>query len=439
MVMYADRFANRRSILVALFGGLAVASVAACAVEPPATNEATLAGPVPMMSMEAPSDPEAIRPFVIDVPDAVLADLEDRLSRTRLPDQIPSTDWDYGTDRAYLEELLAYWQDGFEWRAQEQMLNEFDHFKTVIDGIDVHFIHQRSPVDDATPLLLTHGWPGSFAEFTQIIGPLTDPVSHGGDATDAFHVVIPSIPGFGLSGKPTERGYNPERMADVLAGLMERLGYERYGAQGGDWGAIISRALAFNYKDRLIGLHSNFITGGPPADMANPEDGVPAEELELREERLAIRSTGRGYAEIQGTKPQTVGYGLNDSPAGLAAWIVEKFHGWSDHGGDVERSFTKDQLLTNVMLYWVTGTATSSARIYYESRHTPPTRPVGYVEVPTAGAIFPEEISFTPRKWAEANYNIVRWTRMPAGGHFAALEQPELLVDDIRGFFRTVK
>ena len=426
----------RYSVLAALLTSSLGVSFAACGGEALVLDEKDLAEPVPVMSMETPSDPEAIRPFTIAVPDEVLADLQARLSRTRLPDQIPGTDWDYGTDRAYLEDLLEYWQDGFDWRAQEQILNQFDQFKTVIDGIDVHFIHERSPVEVATPLLLTHGWPGSFTEFTQIIGPLTDPASHGGDAADAFHLVIPSIPGFGLSGKPVERGYNPERMADVLAGLMERLGYARYGAQGGDWGAIINRALAFNYGDRLIGLHSNFITGGPPADMTDAEDGVPVEELELREARLALRSTGRGYSEIQGTKPQTVGYGLNDSPAGLAAWIVEKFHGWSDHGGDIERSFTKDQLLTNVTLYWVTGTATSSARIYYESRHTPPTRPVGYVEVPTAGAIFPEEISFTPRKWAEANYNIVRWTRMPAGGHFAALEQPELLIDDIRAFFR---
>ena len=430
------RHTTRHSVSISLLTGFLLAVLAACSGEAPMTDETALTGPVPVMSTEPPTDPEAVRPFTIDVPDEVLTDLQDRLSRTRLPDQIPGTEWDYGADRAYLEELLAYWQDGFDWRAQEQILNQFDHFKTVIDGVDVHFIHQRSPVGGATPLLLTHGWPGSFTEFTQIIGPLTDPASHGGDAADAFHLVIPSIPGFGLSGKPTERGYNPERMADVLAGLMERLGYERYGAQGGDWGAIISRVLAFKYADHLIGLHSNFITSGPPAGMADPEEGVPVEELELREERLAIRSTGRGYSEIQGTKPQTVGYGLNDSPAGLAAWIVEKFHGWSDHGGDIERSFTKDQLLTNVTLYWVTGTATSSARIYYESRHAPPTRPVGYVEVPTAGAIFPEEISFTPRKWAEANYNIVRWTRMPEGGHFAALEQPELLVDDIRAFFR---
>ena len=420
----------------ALLTGLLVASVSACAGDPPLTNDAEVAASVPVMSTEMPSDLEAIRPFTIEVPGEVLADLQDRLSRTRLPDQIPGSGWDYGTDGAYLQELLTYWQDGFDWRAQEQILNQFDHFRTALDRVDLHFIHQRSPVEDATPLLLTHGWPGSFTEFTEIIGPLTDPASHGGAAADAFHLVIPSLPGFGLSSKPAERGYNPERMADLLAQLMERLGYERYGAQGGDWGAIINRILAFKYEDRLIGLHSNFVTGGPPADQANPEEGVPAEELELREERLAIRSTGRGYSEIQGTKPQTVGYALQDSPAGLAAWIVEKFHGWSDHGGDIERSFTKDQLLTNVTLYWVTGTATSSARIYYESRHTPPTRPVGYVAVPTAGAIFPEEISFTPRRWAEANYNIVRWTRMPAGGHFAALEQPELLVDDIRAFFR---
>ena len=425
-----------RSGATGVLTGLAIVALAGCTGSALVETDSEAMAPVPVMEMEMPSDLEAIRPFTIDVPEAVLVDLRSRLARTRLPDQLPGTGWDYGTDRAYLAELLDYWQHDFDWRAQEATLNQFDHFKTVIDGVDVHFIHQRSPHEDATPLLLTHGWPGSFTEFTQLIGPLTDPTSYGGDAADAFHLVVPSIPGFGFSGKPTERGYNPERMADVLAGLMERLGYERYGAQGGDWGAIISRVLAFNYADRLIGLHSNFVTGGPPSDMANPEEGVPAEELEFREARLAIRATGRGYSEIQGTKPQTVGYGLNDSPAGLAAWIVEKFHGWSDHGGDIERSFTKDEMLTNVTVYWVTGTATSSARIYYESRHTPATRPVGYVEVPTGGAIFPEEISFLPRKWADANYNLVRWTRMPEGGHFAALEQPDLLLDDIRAFFR---
>ena len=432
MVMQTRRVSS--FLLVSAVAATSLMGMMSCGGEGSTSDEMLMAEDVPVMLLESSTDPNAIRPLTIQVPDEVLADLQARLSRTRLPDQIPGTGWDYGTDRAYLEELQSYWQDEFDWRAQERTLNEFDHFRTMVDGIDVHFIHQRSPVEDATPLLLTHGWPGSFTEFTQIIVPLTDPESHGGDPSDAFHLVIPSIPGFGLSDKPTERGYSPERMADVLAGLMDRLGYETYGAQGGDWGAIISRVLAFKYSDRLIGLHSNFVTGGVPSDMENPEEGVPAEELALREERLRIRSTGRGYSEIQGTKPQTVGVGLNDSPAGLAAWIVEKFHGWSDHGGDIERSFTKDELLTNVTLYWVTGTATSSARIYYESRQA--RNSVGYVDVPTAGAIFPEEISFTPRKWAEANYNIVRWTRMPEGGHFAALEQPDLLIDDIRTFFR---
>jgi len=335
-------------------------------------------------------------------------------------------------------ELLAYWQDGFDWRAQERRLNEFDHFQTVVDGLDLHFIHQRSAEEGAMPLLLTHGWPGSFVEFANLIGPLTDPAAYGGDPVDAFHVVITSLPGYGFSGKPTETGYNPERMADVLAGLMERLGYNRYGAQGGDWGAIISRVLAGNYGDRLIGLHTNFMTAGPPPG-GDAQEGVSDDERELRRERAAAFADGRGYQSIQGTKPQTLGYGLNDSPAGLAAWIVEKFHGWSDNDGNVESAFTKDEILTNITLYWVTETITSSSRLYYESGNTPPTRRVGYIDVPTGVAVFPKEISFTPRRWAEARYNVVRWTLMPRGGHFAALEEPELLVDDIRAFFRELR
>jgi microsomal epoxide hydrolase len=389
-------------------------------------------------AMEQP-DPEAIRPFTIAIADEVLTDLRDRLSRARLPDQIPGTGWDYGANLLYVGELLAYWEDEFDWRAQERRLNEFDHFKTVIDGVDMHFIHQRSPEANATPLLLTHGWPGSFVEFADLIGPLTDPAAHGGNAADAFHVVIPSLPGYGFSGKPTERGFNPERMADVLAGLMERLGYDQYGAQGGDWGAIISRSLAGNYSDRVIGLHTNFMTGGPPPGGGDPNEGVTAEENEHRLERAAAFADGRGYSGIQGTKPQTLGYGLNDSPAGLAAWIVEKFHGWSDNDGNVESAFTKDEMLTNITIYWVTETITSSSRLYYESGNTPPSRSVGYIGVPTGVAVFPKEIFFTPRRWAEARYNIVHWTVMPRGGHFAALEEPELLVDDIRTFFRGLK
>ena len=264
----------------------------------------------------------------------------------------------------------------------------------------------------------------------------TDPGAYGGDSADAFHVVVPSLPGYGFSDKPTDRGYNPERIADLLARLMERLGYARYGVQGGDWGAIIGRSLAGNYPDRVVGLHSNFVLAGPPPG----EDAqVPVEELARQRERAEAFADGRGYQQIQGTKPQTLGYGLNDSPAGLAAWIVEKFHGWSDHDGDLESAFTRDELLTNITLYWVTETITSSTRIYFESRNTPSTRPVDYVGVPTAAAIFPKEITFTPRRWAEARYNIVRWTRMPRGGHFAQMEQPHLLAEDIRAFFRPLR
>ncbi|MCH2469870.1 MAG: epoxide hydrolase [Gemmatimonadetes bacterium] len=414
---------NRPTLLMA---GLVIALSAGCAADT-AEETDTVATP----------DPEAIRPFTIEVADDVLTDLQDRLARARLPEQIPGTGWDQGTNKAYLEELLAYWQDGFDWRAQEHRLNEFDHFKTDVDGIDVHFIHQRSANENAVPLLLVHGWPGSFVEFADLIGPLTDPEAHGGDAADAFHVVIPSLPGYGFSGKPDETGYNPERMADVLAGLMEKLGYDRYGAQGGDWGAIINRSLAGNYSDRLIGLHTNFMISGPAGGASSAD--VPAEEMELRRERAAAFADGRGYQAIQGTKPQTLGYGLNDSPTGLAAWIVEKFHGWSDNDGNVESAFTKDELLTNITLYWVTQTITSSTRLYYESGNTPATRPVGYIDVPTGVAVFPKEILFTPRSWAEGGFNIVRWTMMPRGGHFAALEEPELLVDDVRAFFRDLR
>jgi pimeloyl-ACP methyl ester carboxylesterase len=394
----------------------------------------------PAFTFDDPSvtEPGAVRPITIAVPDAVLDDLRERLERTRLPDQIPGTAWEYGTNRAYLEELLAYWRDDFDWRAQEAALNELDHFVTRIDGVDVHFVHQRSDEPDAMPLMMTHGWPGSFVEFTDVVGPLMDPRAHGGDAGDAFHLVLPSLPGFGLSGKPTEPGYSPERMGEILAALMERLGYDRYGLQGGDWGAIIGRSHAGNHAEHVIGLHSNFVLGGPPPG-GDLDEGVPEAELEMRRERTEAFAEGGAYQDIQGTKPQTLAFGLNDSPAGLAAWVVEKFHGWTDNEGSPEDAISRDEILTNVTLYWVTQTITSSMRIYYESRHTPTVRPVRFVEVPTAAAIFPKEIYFTPRRWAESRYNIVRWTVMPRGGHFAALEEPELLVEDVRAFFRELR
>lgn len=384
----------------------------------------------------------AITPFEIHIPDADIADLKARLANARLPAQIPGTGWEYGTNAEYLRELVDYWQNDFDWRAQEAELNKFAQFKTNIDGLPIHFIHVRAANPDATPLLITHGWPGSFVEFRKIIGPLTHPELYGGNAEDAFHVVIPSLPGFGFSGEPQERGYNPERMAHVLAALMQRLGYEHYGAQGGDWGAIINRVHAARYPERMIGLHSNFVLASPPEDPA-VRAAVPEAETAAREARAAFMANEVGYQQIQGTKPQTLGVALNDSPAGLAAWIVEKFHGWSDIDqqsvNGLDAKFTKDEILTDISVYWFTASITASTRIYYESRNFPASEPLGFVTVPTAGAIFPAEIYITPRLWAEASYNIVRWTPMPRGGHFAAMEEPELLLEDVRAFFRSLR
>ena len=380
-------------------------------------------------------DSTEIKPFEINVPDEVLSDLSNRLVRTRFPDEV-GVNWEYGTDLAYLKELVAYWRDDFDWREQERVLNSFDHYKTRIDGLDIHFVHQRSPHDDALPIIITHGWPGSIVEFTKIIGPLTNPTEHGGDPGDAFHVIAPSIPGYGFSDIPTESGMGPEQVADINAELMARLGYERYGAQGGDWGSVISSWLAFKHVDRLVGLHLNFLIAGPPPGLDDPTAGVPQVELLRMQERQENFAEETGYQQIQGTKPQTLGYGLNDSPAGLAAWIVEKFRSWCDCDGHPENIFTRDELLTNITVYWVTNTITSSARMYYESRHGSSAVPINKIEVPTAGAIFPHEVYYSPRKWVEAQYNLVRWTEMPQGGHFAAFEQPELLVADLQEFFR---
>jgi pimeloyl-ACP methyl ester carboxylesterase len=378
-----------------------------------------------------------VRPFRIHIPDDTLRDLQERLGRTRLPDALDGSGWDYGTDLAYLKTLIEYWRSGFDWREQERRLNQLDHFTTDIDGVNVHFIHQRSKHADALPLVLTHGWPGSIVEFQKVIGPLTDPERFGGRAEDAFHVVAPSLPGFGFSGRPRERGYGPERMARVIQLLMTRLGYARYGLQGGDWGAIINRLVALRDAGRVAGLHLNFCTAGPPPGAADPHAGVPEAELRRYQARQAFMENERGYSQLQSTKPQTLGYGLTDSPAGLAAWIVEKFRAWCDCGGNVEKKFTRDELLTNITIYWATNTAASSARIYFENRVAGSIP--GRVAVPTACALFPFEIAAPPRRWVEERYNLTRWTDMPRGGHFAALEEPELLVGDIRAFFSTLR
>lgn len=375
-----------------------------------------------------------MRKFVIQIEDSVLEDLSSRLERTRLPDQIPGTGWEYGSDRAYMEELLEYWRTEYDWRKQEAALNELPHFKAPIDGIEMHFVHIRSKEPNALPLVITHGWPGSVYEFMEVVGPLTDPVAHGRNAEDAFHLVLPSMPGYGFSGPGREPGMSVDRVARVVAQLMAQLGYDRYGAQGGDWGSGVASWLARDHPGRVVGIHLNMVGGGPPAGMENPEEGIPAWELKRHKERAAWWQGENAYGNIQGSKPLTLAYGLNDSPAGLAAWVVEKFRTWSDCNGDIESRFTKDQLLTNIMLYWATESMPSAVRLYFESRRRG--RRPGRVEVPTAVAVFPGEIFFSPRKWVEARYNIVQWTEMPRGGHFAAMEEPELFVEDVAKFFR---
>jgi microsomal epoxide hydrolase len=369
----------------------------------------------------------------------VLTDLKDRLSKTRFPDQLSGTGWDYGTDLGFVRELCAYWRDRFDWRAAEARFNSFPQYTTEINGENVHFYHVRSPEPNAMPLIITHGYPGSVAEFLDVFGPLSNPAAHGGERRDAFHVIAPSIPGYGFSGPTKHKGFNYHKAGEVNLILMERLGYMRYAAQGGDWGSGISSYMAQTRPDRIIALHLNLIIGRP----ANPDDplaGLDDEERAEMEWKRNYDLHETGYQLIQGTKPQSLAYGLTDSPAGLAAWIVEKFKTWSDCGDDIESVYTKDQLLENIMLYGVTGTINSAMRMYYESLgpgRFPPAGP--RVETPTGHARFPREIHPTPRAWAEQLYNIVRWTRMPKGGHFAAFEQPALFVDELRAFFRAFR
>ena len=377
-------------------------------------------------------------PFVVAVEQPVLDDLSARLRATRWPDSVPGSGWDYGTDRDYLQDLCRYWADGFDWRRAEARLNAHPHFLTEVDGERLHYLHARSPHSGAVPLLLTHGWPGSVVEFLSVIGPLVDPPAYGGDPADAFSVVCPSIPGYAWSGPTRQRGWDIRRVAAALATLMAELGYERYGAQGGDWGAIATAHLGVLDAEHLLGLHLN-MANAPRPSGSDDELLTDEERADLAEMR-AFRKDETGYQAIQGSKPQSLAYGLNDSPAGLAGWIVEKFRTWSDCGGDLDAAFDRDDLLANLTTYWVTGTAGSAARLYYETfRSGQPVMPSSRVEVPTAVARFPREIYRPPRAWVEAAFDLRRWTVMPRGGHFAALEQPELLVEDVRAFFRDLR
>jgi pimeloyl-ACP methyl ester carboxylesterase len=391
------------------------------------------------MTTTHPSDTE-IRPFRIDIPQADLDDLRDRLHRTRWPDELPGVGWTRGAPLGYLKELAAYWTDGYDWRKQEARLNEFPQFVTTIDGQNIHFLHIRSPEPDALPLLLTHGWPGSIVEFLNIIGPLTDPRRHGGDPADAFHLVIPSMPGHGFSGPTREPGWTTDRVAKAWAELMARLGYQRYGAQGGDWGAFVSPQLGRIDPDHVVGVHLNaatfgFIPFGPvdPEELASFTD---AEKQRLERLNTSTAGPGNGYFELQATRPQTLAYALTDSPVGQLAWIVERFKEWTHTAEVPEDAVDRDQLLTNVMLYWLTGTAGSSARLYYDNLHADfvPPQPV---TVPTGVAVFAEDYAI--RRYAERGHNIVHWTEFDRGGHFAAMEAPDLLVGDVRTFFRGVR
>jgi pimeloyl-ACP methyl ester carboxylesterase len=391
------------------------------------------------MTTTHPSDTE-IRPFRIDIPQADLDDLRDRLHRTRWPDELPGVGWTRGAPLGYLKELAAYWTDGYDWRKQEARLNEFPQFVTTIDGQNIHFLHIRSPEPDALPLLLTHGWPGSIVEFLNIIGPLTDPRRHGGDPADAFHLVIPSLPGHGFSGPTREPGWTTDRIAKAWAELMARLGYQRYGAQGGDWGAFVSPQLGRIDPDHVVGVHLNaatfgFIPFGPvdPEELASFTD---AEKQRLERLNTSTAGPGNGYFELQATRPQTLAYALTDSPVGQLAWIVERFKEWTHTAEVPEDAVDRDQLLTNVMLYWLTGTAGSSARLYYDNLHADfvPPQPV---TVPTGVAVFAEDYAI--RRYAERGHNIVHWTEFDRGGHFAAMEAPDLLVGDVRTFFRGVR
>jgi pimeloyl-ACP methyl ester carboxylesterase len=380
-------------------------------------------------------------PFTLHVPDADIADLKERLARTRFPDSAPGEAWAYGTDVGYLRGFLEYWRNGFDWRAEEAALNAFPQFRVPIDGIDLHYLHVEGKGENPMPLLLLHGWPGSVFEFLDIIPRLTDPARFGGDPKDAFTVIAPSLPGYGLSFKPGQKRYGVPEMADCLALLMhEVLGFSRFAAQGGDWGSGVTSRLGYAHAEKMIGIHVNFMmaAGRDPNAIQNPTE----EEKRYFDEFAHWTREGTGYQWIQGTRPQTLSFALTDSPAGLAAWIVEKFRAWSDCGGDVESAISRDRMLADISLYWFTGAIGSSFWPYYARLHGAAAilPPGETITVPAGYAQFPHEILKPPRSIAERVFkDIRRWSVMEKGGHFAALEQPDLLAREVRAFFRELR
>ena len=377
---------------------------------------------------------DRIEPFRIAATDEQLDDLRRRLRSSRLPERECVDDWSQGIPLAYVQDVCAYWAEKYDWRAREARLNRFPQFKTAIDDVDVHFIHARSPHADALPLVITHGWPGSIVEFHKVIEPLTNPTAHGGEARDAFHVVCPSLPGYGFSSKPARSGWNVQRIARAWAQLMPRLGYARYAAQGGDWGAMVTTCIGIQDAANCVGIHLNMPIA--PPDPATLNDLTEREKSALAGMQH-YNDWDSGYSKQQSTRPQTVGYALTDSPVGQMAWILEKFWAWTDCNGHPENVLTRDELLDNVMLYWLPANAASSARLYWESFRQPPMEPIS---IPVGCSIYPKEIFRTSRRWAEKRFSkLVHFNELEKGGHFAAFEQPETFVREVREWARKLR
>jgi microsomal epoxide hydrolase len=377
----------------------------------------------------------AIAPFEVAVSYEDIADLKARLARTRWPDSIPDLGWGMGVDVSYLREFCDYWCRQYDWSAFAARMNAFPQFVTHADDQRLHFIHVRSPESNARPLILSHGWPGSSAEFLDLIGPLSNPRAYGGDPRDAFHIVAPSLPGYGFSGPTSQTGWRARRIAEAFDALMQCLGYDEYFAHGGDKGTLITLWLASAYPERVKAIHSTLAPAQAP-DPSDPHVGLEAFEIEGLRRTAAFLQDETAYQHLQRTKPQTVAVGLMDSPAGLAAWIVEKVRAWSDCGGVLERAIARDRVLDNINVYWFTRTIASSIRLYWEDAGPGRREPLPRVATPFAHTQFPAEIIFTPKAWAEKTFNIVRWTRMSRGGHFPALEVPDLLAEELRASFR---
>ena len=377
---------------------------------------------------------DTVQPYRIHASDAELADLRRRLRATRWPDPEPVGDWSQGIPLAYVQEVCEYWAEQYDWREREARLNAFPQFRTEVDALGIHFLHVRSAHEDALPLIMTHGWPGSIVEFHKVIEPLRDPTAHGGAARDAFHVICPSLPGYGFSDKPREVGWGVDRIAGAWDTLMRRLGYERYVAQGGDWGAGVTTEIAVQNRGACAGIHLNMPTVAPDRETM---DQLTDQERGALASLEHYRRWDSGYSKQQSTRPQTLGYGLVDSPAGQLAWILEKFWAWTDCDGHPENVLTRDELLDNVMLYWLPAAAASSARLYWESFTG---RGMDPVDLPTGCSIFPKEISRASKRWAEKRFSkLVYWNELERGGHFAAFEQPETFVDELRTCFRHMR